>query len=76
MVVHVEESEEEYGDSKDEDDACTSCLMAEKKKTKINYTSGRKHWIMDSGCAQHITGNSRIFTALEEGDHIMSTHSW
>src|SRR5947207_14335008 len=24
---------------------------------------------MDSGCSQHMTDNSRIFTTLEEGDH-------
>ena len=24
---------------------------------------------MDSGCSQHMTGNSRIFSTLEEGDH-------
>src|SRR5438128_5448037 len=24
---------------------------------------------MDSGCSQHMIGNSRIFSTLEEGDH-------
>src|SRR5437868_6166570 len=47
----------------------TPCLKAEKKKTKINYKSGGRHWVMDSGCSQHMTGNSCIFTVLEEGDH-------
>src|SRR6266540_459334 len=47
----------------------TSYLKAEKKKAKINYKSGGRHWVMDSGCSQHMTGNSRIFTTLEEGDH-------
>src|SRR6266542_787001 len=45
------------------------CLKAEKKKVKDNYKSGGNHWVMDSGCSQHITGNSRIFSTLEEGDH-------
>src|SRR5438132_878424 len=49
--------------------ASTSCLKAEKKKAKINYKSGGRHWVMDSGCSQHMTGNSRIFTTLEEGDY-------
>jgi len=47
----------------------TSCLKAEKKKAKVNYKSGGRHWVMDSGCSQHMTDNSRIFTTLEEGDH-------
>src|SRR6266508_1365943 len=40
-----------------------------KKKDKVNYKSGGNHWVMDSGCSQHMTGNSRIFSTLEEGDH-------
>ena len=75
-IVHVEETNEEDGGSDGEDEASTSCLMAEKKEIKINYKSGGKYWVMDSGCSQHMTGNSCIFTTLEEGDHIMSTHSW
>src|SRR6266508_812953 len=47
----------------------TLCLKAKKKKAKVNYKSGRNHWVMDSGCSQHMTGNSRIFFTLEEGDH-------
>src|SRR5205809_973283 len=57
------------GSQKDEHIVSTSCLKAEKKKTKINYKSGGRHWVMDSGCSQYMTGNSRIFTTLEEGDH-------
>ena len=45
------------------------CLKVEKKKAKVNYKSGGNHWVMDSGCSQHMTGNSRIFSTLEEGDH-------
>ena len=57
------------GSQECKDDVSTSCLKAEKKKAKINYKSGGRHWVMDSGCSQHMTGNSRIFTTLEEGDH-------
>src|SRR6266542_1423231 len=45
------------------------CLKTEKKMAKINYKSCGRHWVMDSGCSQHMTDNSRIFTTLEEGDH-------
>ena len=45
------------------------CLKADKKKAKVNYKSGENHWVMDSGCSQHMMGNSRIFSILEEGDH-------
>ena len=45
------------------------CLKAEKKKAKVNYKSGGRHWVMDSCCSQHVTSNSCIFTTLEEGDH-------
>src|SRR5207244_13008167 len=35
----------------------TPCLKAEKKKAKVNYKSGGNHWVMDSGCSQHMMGN-------------------
>src|SRR5438128_1034811 len=47
----------------------TPGLKAERRKDKVNYKSGGNHWVMDSGCSQHMTGNSRIFSTLEEGDH-------
>ena len=36
----------------------------------VNYKAGGKHWILDSGCSQYMTGNDSIFTSLEDpGDH-------
>ena len=43
----------------------TPCHKTEKKKAKINYKSGGNHWVMDSGCSQHMTGNSPIFSTFE-----------
>jgi hypothetical protein len=28
--------------------------------------TGGSHWVIDSGCTQHMTGNPRIFTSLDE----------
>ncbi|WVZ63057.1 hypothetical protein U9M48_012727 [Paspalum notatum var. saurae] len=45
-----------------------------KPKSKVNYKTGGSHWVMDSGCTQHMTGDSRMFTSLignvEEYDKI------
>ncbi|WVZ75084.1 LOW QUALITY PROTEIN: hypothetical protein U9M48_023175, partial [Paspalum notatum var. saurae] len=38
------------------------CLMA--KGDKVNYKTGGSHWVMDSGCTQHMTGDFRMFTSL------------
>ena len=36
----------------------------------MNYKAGEKHWVLDSGCSQHMTGNDSMFTSLEDpGDH-------
>ncbi|WVZ80695.1 hypothetical protein U9M48_028152 [Paspalum notatum var. saurae] len=32
----------------------------------VNYKTGGSHWVMDSGCTQHMTGDSRMFTSLSE----------
>ena len=32
----------------------------------MNYKTGGRHWVIDSGCTQHITGNPRMFTSLDE----------
>jgi hypothetical protein len=32
----------------------------------VNYKTGGSHWVIDSGCTQHMTGNSRMFTSLDE----------
>ena len=36
----------------------------------MNYKAGGKHWVLDSSCSQHVTGNDSMFTSLEDpGDH-------
>jgi len=37
----------------------------------VNYKTGGKHWVLDSGCTQHMTGYVKMFTSLDEevGDH-------
>jgi hypothetical protein len=32
----------------------------------VNYKTGGSHWVFDSGCTQHMTGNLRMFTSLDE----------
>jgi hypothetical protein len=31
----------------------------------VNYKSGGRHWVLDSGCTQHMTGNGRMFTSID-----------
>ena len=31
-----------------------------------NYKAGGKHWVLDSGCTQHMTGYVKMFTSLDE----------
>ena len=35
----------------------------------MNYKTGGHHWVLDSGCTQHMTGDPRMFTSLEEDAH-------
>ena len=37
----------------------------------MNYKAGGKHWVLNSGCIQHMTGYVKMFTSLDEevGDH-------
>ena len=37
----------------------------------MNYKAGGKHWVLDSGCTQHMTGYVKMSTSLDEdvGDH-------
>jgi len=37
----------------------------------VHYKAGGKHWVLDSGCMQHMTGYVKMFTSLDEdvGDH-------
>jgi hypothetical protein len=32
----------------------------------VNYKTDGSHWVFDSGCTQHMTGNPRMFTSLDE----------
>ena len=32
----------------------------------VNYKTGGRHWVIDSGCTQHMTGDPRMFTSLDE----------
>jgi hypothetical protein len=32
----------------------------------VNYKTGGNRWVIDSGCTQHMTGNPRMFTSLDE----------
>jgi hypothetical protein len=36
----------------------------------VNNKAGGKHWVLDSGCSQHMTGNDSMFTSFgDPGDH-------
>jgi hypothetical protein len=32
----------------------------------VNYKAGGRHWVIDSGCTNHITGERKIFSDLDE----------
>ena len=32
----------------------------------MNYKTGGSHWVINSGCTQHMTGDPRMFTSLDE----------
>jgi hypothetical protein len=32
----------------------------------VNYKTGGSHWVIDSGCTQHMTANLWMFTSLNE----------
>jgi hypothetical protein len=32
----------------------------------VNYKAGGRHWVLDSGCTQHMTGDSKMFSSLNE----------
>ena len=37
----------------------------------MDYKAGGIHWVLDSGCSQHMTGDDSMFTSLEDpGDHV------
>jgi hypothetical protein len=32
----------------------------------VNYKTGGSHWVIDSGCTQHMTGDPHMFTSLDK----------
>uniref|UniRef100_A0A0A9HBR6 Retrovirus-related Pol polyprotein from transposon TNT 1-94-like beta-barrel domain-containing protein n=1 Tax=Arundo donax TaxID=35708 RepID=A0A0A9HBR6_ARUDO len=40
-----------------------------KSNHKVNYNTGGKYWALDSGCTQHMIGNVKMFTFLEEEEN-------
>ena len=32
----------------------------------MNYKTDGSHWVIDSGCIQHMTGDPRMFTSLDK----------
>ena len=32
----------------------------------MNFKTGGSHWVIDSGCTQHMTNDPRMFTSLNE----------
>jgi hypothetical protein len=32
----------------------------------VNYKAGGNHWVLDSGCTQHMTRDMRMFTQMSE----------
>ena len=32
----------------------------------MNYKTGGSHWVIDSGCTQHMIGDPRMFTSLDK----------
>jgi hypothetical protein len=34
----------------------------------VNYKTGGTHWVIDSGCTQHMTGDPHMFASLEENE--------
>ena len=32
----------------------------------VNYKAGGRHWVLDSGCTQHMTGDPMMFSSLDE----------
>jgi hypothetical protein len=45
----------------------------------VNYKASEKHWVLDSGCSQHMTGNDSMFTTLGhpgEHEHVAYGDNW
>jgi hypothetical protein len=43
----------------------------------VNYKAGGKHWVLDSGCSQHMIDNDSMLTSLgDPGDHDHVTYGY
>jgi hypothetical protein len=40
----------------------------------VNYKAEGRYWVFDSGCTQHMTGDSRMFNSIKsnDGDSVQS----
>jgi hypothetical protein len=34
----------------------------------VNYEAGARHWVLDRGCTQHMTGDARMFKSININD--------
>jgi hypothetical protein len=39
----------------------------------VNYKARGRHWVIDSGCTNHMTGERKIFSHLDEDIPILIT---
>nr|CAH66560.1 OSIGBa0113K06.6 [Oryza sativa] len=44
-----------------------SSTRAWRGASRVNYHTGGSHWVLDSGCTQHMTGDRAMFTTFEVG---------
>jgi len=35
----------------------------------VNYKARGRHWVLDSGCTQHLTGDLRMFNSINTNDN-------
>jgi hypothetical protein len=40
--------------------------LMEKGELKVKYKAGGRHWVIDSGCTNHMTSERKIFSHLDE----------
>nr|CCI55295.1 PH01B001G05.18 [Phyllostachys edulis] len=40
-------------------------MLRKTKDGKVNYKTGGKHWMLDSGCTQHMTSDRKMFTIFK-----------
>ena len=35
----------------------------------VNYKAEGRHWVLDSGCTQHMTGDARMFNSINSNEN-------